>query len=93
MTTQKLPTFQNEEEERAFWSTHSLLEFQENFERVELNLSNLKPTSRLVSIRLPEWMITQLKVLANMQDIPYQSLVKIFLNEKIQEEFKNRQVS
>jgi predicted DNA binding CopG/RHH family protein len=82
----KIPRFKNEDEERAFWSTHSPLDFLEDLEPVELQFPNLKPTTRTISIRLPEWMIVQLKTLANKKDIPYQSLVKVFLGEKIKEE-------
>ena len=82
----KIPKFKNEDEERAFWSTHSTLDYIDNFEIVDLQFPNLKPSTRTISIRLPEWMIEQLKTIANKNDVPYQSLVKIFLGEKIREE-------
>ncbi len=82
----KIPQFKNEDEERAFWSVNSPLDFLDNLDPVELQFPNLKPTTRTISIRLPEWMIMQLKNLANKKDIPYQSLVKVFLGEKIKEE-------
>lgn len=82
----KIPKFKNEDEEREFWLTHSTMDYIENFEPVDLYLPNLKPTTRSISIRLPEWMIDQLKAIANKHDVPYQSMVKIFLGEKIKEE-------
>lgn len=82
----KIPQFKNEEEEKAFWSVNSPLDFFDNPEPIELQFPNLKPTTKTISIRLPEWMILQLKNLANKKDIPYQSLVKVFLGEKIKEE-------
>ena len=82
----KIPKFKNEDEEREFWSTHSPLDFQDNWEPVEFDLSKLKPSTRTISIRLPESMIDQLKRLANKRDVPYQSLLKILLGEQIKEE-------
>lgn len=82
----KIPRFKNEDEEREFWLTHSTIDYLGNFEPVDLYLPNLKPTTRSISIRLPEWMIDQLKQIANKHDVPYQSMVKIFLGEKIKEE-------
>lgn len=82
----KIPMFKNEDEEREFWSTHSPLDYQENVESIEMNLSELKPSTKTISIRLPESMIDQLKRLAKKRDVPYQSLLKILLGEKIKEE-------
>ena len=82
----KIPKFKNEDEEREFWSTHSPLDYLDNLEPVEFNLSELKPSTKTISLRLPQSIIDQLKRLANKRDVPYQSLLKIFLNEKIQEE-------
>lgn len=82
----KIPKFKNEDEEREFWATHSTLDYINNFKPVEFDLSELKPSTKTISIRLPQSIIDQLKRLANKRDVPYQSLLKIFLNEKIQEE-------
>ncbi len=82
----KIPKFNSEDEERAFWSTHSPLDYQDNFEPVEFDLSELKPSTKTISIRLPKSMIDQLKRLANKRDVPYQSLLKILLGEKLREE-------
>ena len=82
----KIPRFKNEDEEREFWSTHSTVDYIDNFKPVQFDLSELKPSTKTISIRLPESMINQLKKLANKRDVPYQSLLKILLGEKIKEE-------
>lgn len=82
----RIPKFKNEDEEREFWTTHDTTEYLESFEPVDLYFPNLKPTTKTISIRLPESMIIQLKKLANKRDVPYQSLLKILLGEKLREE-------
>ncbi len=82
----KIPKFKNEDAEREFWSTHSPVDFLDQLEPVKFDLSELKPSTKTISLRLPGSMIDQLKKLANKRDVPYQSLLKIFLGEKIQEE-------
>ena len=82
----EMPRFMSEDEEREFWSHHDSTEYIDwkNAERV--TLSNLKPSTRKISLRLPEIMIDEQKLLANKRDVPYQSLMKIFLAERIAEE-------
>jgi predicted DNA binding CopG/RHH family protein len=82
-----IPHFDNEDEERAFWATHDSTEFID-WDKAEKNRSfpHLKPSTRSLSIRLPESLIAQLKMLANKKDVPYQSLMKTFLAEKVREE-------
>src|SRR2546421_4091111 len=82
-----IPQFKNEDEEREFWATHDSTEYID-WSKAEKSpsFSRLKPSTRTVSIRLPESLIASLKTLANKRDVPYQSLVKIFLAEKIKEE-------
>ena len=83
----KLPKFKSEDAERKFWSTHSPLDYFDS-SRVELAVfPNLKPTSRTISIRLPESLVESIRVLANRQDVPYQSMLKILLAEKVREVF------
>lgn len=82
----KIPQFKNEDEEFEFWSTHSTVDYIDNFKPVQFDLSELKPSTKTISIRLPESMIDQLKRLASKRDVPYQSLLKILLGEKIKEE-------
>lgn len=83
----KLPQFKNEDAERKFWATHDLTDYFDISQAI-INpiFPNLKSSTRTVSIRLPESLIASLKALANKKDVPYQSLVKIFLAEKIKEE-------
>ncbi len=82
-----IPHFDNEDEEREFWATHDSTEFID-WDRAEKNptFPRLKPSTRSVSIRLPESLLARLKMLANKRDVPYQSLMKTFLAEKVREE-------
>ena len=82
-----IPQFSNEDEEREFWATHDSTEYID-WSKAEKNhtFSNPKPSTRIVSIRLPESLIASLKTLANKRDVPYQSLMKIFLSERVKEE-------
>lgn len=84
---ESLPRFSSEDEEREFWATHDSTEYVD-WSRAERNptFPQLKPSTRTVSIRLPESLIAALKTLANKKDVPYQSLVKMFLAEKVKEE-------
>ena len=84
----KIPKFRNEDEERTFWATHDSTEYINWKKAKKVMLSNLKPSLKSISLRLPESMIEELKLLANKKDVPYQSLLKIFLAEKIGEELK-----
>ncbi|MBI3955149.1 BrnA antitoxin family protein [Candidatus Gottesmanbacteria bacterium] len=86
----QIPEFKNEDEEREFWATHDLTDYLDHFQPVEMDLSELKPSTRPVTIRLPESLWSALKTLANKKDVPYQSLMKIFLSEKVKEEFQNK---
>ena len=83
----KLPNFKSEDEEREFWTTSESTEYIDWSKSEKTILPNLKPSTKKISIRLPEIMIDELKLLANKRDIPYQSLLKIFLSEKIEQEF------
>lgn len=79
----KIPKFKNEDEEREFWAKIDLSEYFEpkNFESV--SFPNLKPTSRTISIRLPEYLLNRLKEQANEINIPYQSLIKAYLKKAV----------
>ncbi len=84
----KIPKFKSEDEERTFWATHDSTEYMNWKKAKKVMLSNLKPSVKSISLRLPESMIEELKLLANKKDVPYQSLLKIFLAERIGEELK-----
>jgi len=83
-----IPRFKNEDEEREFWATHDLADYFDHFQPVELDLSELRPSTKSVTIRLPESLLEALKSLAHKQDVPYQSLMKIFLAEKVKKEYQ-----
>ncbi len=82
----KIPDFDTEDKEREFWSKADSTEYIDWSKAEKTLLPNLKPPTKKISLRLPETMIDELKILANKRDVPYQSLLKIFLSEKIDEE-------
>ena len=84
----KTPIFTSEAEEQDFWTAHDSTEFVDWNTARQVQFPNLKPSLRTISLRLPESMIDSLKLLANKRDVPYQSLLKIFLAERIAQEMK-----
>ena len=84
----KVPPFKNEEEEFEFWSTHDSTEYVDWSMAARVSFPNLKPSTRTISLRLPAWLLDELKVLANKQDVPYQSLLKMYLSERVAQERK-----
>ena len=82
----KMPKFKNEKEERDFWSDHDATVYVDFTDAREALFPDLKPTTRTISVRLPETLIDKLKTLANKRDVPYQSLLKVLLAEKVEEE-------
>jgi predicted DNA binding CopG/RHH family protein len=84
----RLPKFKTEAEEREFWATHDSSEYL-NWENAKRSVfANLKPSTKTISLRLPESMLENLKLLANKRDVPYQSLIKIYLHDRIEAEIK-----
>jgi len=83
-----IPKFKNEDEEREFWATHSVLDFPDVFTLVKLDLSRLKLSTQSVTVRLPQGLLSDLRILANKCDVPYQSLMKVFLTERIEQEHR-----
>ena len=84
----EIPNFKTDEEEFEFWSTHDFTEYINYSKAKRGTFPNLKPSTRIISIRLPEYLIEDLKILANKKDVPYQSLVKIYLAKMVQEELR-----
>ncbi len=84
----EIPKFRNEDEERRFWSEHDSAEYVDWSKARRSVFPNLKPSTKTISLRLPESMLEQLKLLANKKDVPYQSLVKVFLSERIESELQ-----
>jgi predicted DNA binding CopG/RHH family protein len=79
----QIPKFKSEDEEREFWATHSPLDYFNSKKFKRASFPKLKPSLKSISIRLPEDMLAQLKILANKKDVPYQSLAKIYLARQI----------
>ena len=80
-----LPAFSTEDAEREFWSKHSFTDYLDSFSPVELDLTKLKPSTETISLRLPSHLLARIKELANAQDVPYQSLMKTYLAQMVQE--------
>lgn len=79
----EIPVFRSEDEEREFWSTADSTEYFDWSKAKRVVFPNLKPSTATISLRLPQGMLDELKVLANQRDVPYQSLLKVFLSERI----------
>lgn len=84
----QLPDFKNEDEERDFWATHELSEVFDVSKGVNATFPNLKPSTKTITIRVTQSLLDDLKMIANKKDVPYQSWIKIVLDEKVKEEFK-----
>jgi len=82
----QLPAFESEEQEREFWTNHDSMDYIDWSKAERTVFPNLKPTARTISLRLPVTMIANLKLLANKRDVPYQSLLKIFLADRLKKE-------
>ncbi len=82
------PKFKSEDAEREFWARHDSTEFIDWRKGRRAILPNLKPSSQTISLRLPKPMLERLKLLANKRDVPYQSLLKMFVAERLETEFK-----
>jgi predicted DNA binding CopG/RHH family protein len=79
----RVPEFKNEDEERAFWATHSPLDYFDTSRIRREPFPRLKPSLRAISIRVPADMLAELKTLANKKDVPYQSLAKVYIARQI----------
>lgn len=84
----KIPDFKNEKEEQEFWAVHDSSEYVDWDRAEKMTLPKLKPSLKTISIRLPEMMIEELKLLANKRDVPYQSLMKMFIAERVEKELQ-----
>jgi predicted DNA binding CopG/RHH family protein len=82
-TTKQIPTFKNENEEREFWENHDTTDYFDTSKIKAVRFPNLKKTTKSISIRLPIDMLDELKVRANSIDVPYQSFIKILLEEEL----------
>lgn len=86
----QLPRFKNEDEEREFWATHDSTDYLDWSKAKRSRFTKLRPSVRSISLRLPEALLERIKVLANRHDIPYQSLMKVYLSERVEEEISGQ---
>ena len=84
-TLKPLPKFKTEAEEREFWETHDSTEYVDWSRAQRVRFPNLKPSTQAISLRLPLSLLEQIKVEANRRDVPYQSLIKVWLAEKAEQ--------
>lgn len=78
-----IPPFANEAEERAYWEAHDSTPHLDWSKARQVTLPNLKPTTQTISLRLPRHLLDSIKNAANARDVPYQSLIKVWLQEKL----------
>lgn len=88
-----IPKFKNEDEERNFWATADTSEYFDWSKVEPVIFPNLKPSTKKISLRLPESLLWRIKKLANAKDVPYQSLMKIFLAERVEKELRAKSAS
>jgi len=79
-----VPVFASEAEERKFWETHDSADYVDWAKAQRVVLPNLKPTTNTISLRLPQHLLDAIKAAANARDVPYQSLIKIWLQERVE---------
>jgi predicted DNA binding CopG/RHH family protein len=84
----KIPKFSSEEQERKFWVKEDSVNYIDWKNAKKTSFPNLKPSTKTISLRLPESLFDDLKTLANKRDVPYQSLIKIILKDKIDRELR-----
>lgn len=84
-----IPKFKTEDEEREFWATADSSEYFDWSKAEPVIFPNLKPSTETISLRLPQYLLARIKELANSKDVPYQSLIKIFLADRIEKELKS----
>jgi predicted DNA binding CopG/RHH family protein len=83
-----IPKFRSEAEERRFWETHDTTDYVDWSSARLARFPNLKPSTETISLRLPAGLLADLKALANKQDVPYQSLLKVFLADRVAREWR-----
>jgi predicted DNA binding CopG/RHH family protein len=94
MTKRKpIPDFRSEEEEREFWATHDSSDYVDWPSARRASYPSLKPSTETISLRLPASLLADLKILANRMDVPYQSLLKVYLADRVREELGRGQTT
>jgi predicted DNA binding CopG/RHH family protein len=84
----EIPEFETEDEEREFWGSNDSTEFVDWDKAEAIIFPNLKPSTKTISLRLSGSMLDKIRLIAHKRDVPYQSLIKMFLSEKVEEELK-----
>ncbi len=84
----EIPKFKTEDDERQFWAENDSASFIDWDKAETVVLTKLKPTTRTISLRLSGSLLDKIRLIANKRDVPYQSLIKLFLNERIEKEFR-----
>jgi predicted DNA binding CopG/RHH family protein len=84
-----IPKFKNKQEEREFWTNNDSSEFIDWNKSKLVSFPKLRPSTKTISLRLPEFLLNDIKVIAHKRDVPYQSLIKIILKERIDNELRN----
>jgi predicted DNA binding CopG/RHH family protein len=88
MSDKEIPRFETEEKERDFWAEHDSADYLDWSRAERTVFPRLKPSTKTISLRLPEALLDDLKYIANKKDVPYQSLLKIYLAERVEEELR-----
>jgi predicted DNA binding CopG/RHH family protein len=86
------PTFKSEAQEAAFWASHDSTDYIDYSKSRRMIFPKLKPSTETISLRLPKSLLDQLKTLANKRDVPYQTLLKLFVLERVQAELNLKTV-
>jgi predicted DNA binding CopG/RHH family protein len=85
----KIPVFKSEDEERKFWAENDSTEFIDWKKLEKVILTKLKPSTKTISLRLPEHILDELKMMVRKRDVPYQSLINIFLKDRLNQELRH----
>jgi predicted DNA binding CopG/RHH family protein len=86
-----IPKFKSEKAERKFWDEHDSTEYVDWSKAKRAVFPNLKPSTKTISLRLPQSLLEEIKLLANKRDVPYQSLLKVFLSERVESELQRHE--
>ncbi|MBH0200561.1 MAG: hypothetical protein HP497_14305 [Nitrospira sp.] len=86
----KRPTFKSEKQEAEFWAAHDSTEYVDYSKSRQMVFPRLKPSTETISLRLPKSLLDQLKTIANKRDVPYQTLLKLFVLERVQAELHHK---
>lgn len=85
-----IPDFKDEDEEREFWATHDMTDYFDMSKAQRVSFPNLKPSTESISLRLPKGLLSEIRILANERDVPYQSMMKMFLADRVHLELRDK---